>query len=108
MTNALVIQNNFEKRLIYILAISILLSAGLYGFLVKQTIQNVVARKGLERSHSELSSKVANLEAQYISLTDSINLTLAHTLGFVETNNAVYAYKASRESLTLLSSSIRN
>lgn len=102
MSNLIFIQNNFEKVAIYFLLAIVISLSGLYGILVKQTIENVVARRGYESSFLELSSAVSDLESQYITFADLVDIKFAKSLGFVENTDVVYTYKIPLERITFL------
>lgn len=58
-----------------------------YGYFIQRAIVNIVARQGLERDLALLSSKVANLEADYIKAKNAITLESAQSKGFVAISN---------------------
>ncbi len=73
-----------------------------YAYFVNAAIMAAVSRQKAQANISQLSSETSNLETQYISLKNSINLNLAYSLGFKnETNTRFIARKGSAGSLTL-------
>lgn len=89
-------QNNLERKLFYSLtAILILLFASYIYFLGSITF-NIVERKALDVDIRNLSSNIGELELEYLSLSNKIDLNLAGTLGFKEIKNPQFV---SRESM---------
>ena len=73
-----------------------------YAYMVNAAIMSAVSRQKSQQQISSLSSDTANLESQYISIKNSINLELAYSMGFKnETNTRFIARKATESSLTL-------
>ncbi len=56
------------KALFFILAALLLTIFGLYAYLVNMTIMNVVSRQNTERSISNLSTTIGELEYKYMAL----------------------------------------
>lgn len=77
--------NNSEqpKVLCWTLFLMVFVCLFTYGYLVRGTIVDIVARQTMENQLSSLGSKVASLEAEYIVVKNEIDLEIAHTLGFV-------------------------
>lgn len=77
--------NNCEPTKIWFWFLSGVFFLGLfsYGYLVRGTIVDIVARQNMENQISTLSSKVLNLESEYIKVKNNITPTLAQNLGFV-------------------------
>ena len=73
-----------EKKLIMALFIAILLSAILYGYLIKEAVISIVLRDKIGEEMGDLSSKVSNLEVEYIELKNKIDLDFAYSKGFKE------------------------
>lgn len=62
-----------------------------YAYLVNQTILNIVERENVEESIITLSSDISEMEFEYISLKNDINLAYAHSIGFVDVVNVKFA-----------------
>jgi hypothetical protein len=89
ITNKIVTDNYLRKTIFhYILTALILLSLA-YLYLIVSIIFNVSARKTLENTAVEMSSKIGSLEVSYLTLSNSINQNLAASLGFVDTHNNI-------------------
>lgn len=74
----------------------------LYVYMLASTTMNVTMRKTMQNESRELQSKIADLEAEYLSGRSALTLEKALVYGFQETNNQsfVYRYKTS-DSLAL-------
>jgi len=79
------INNSHEpvKLCFWCLVICFVFCFASYGYFVRGSIVNIVARQSMEAELSSLSSKVSDLESQYIKAKNSITPELAVSLGFV-------------------------
>jgi len=59
-------------------------------FFINQTIHQVAKRVALEQELSERVATIAELEFKYIALSNTIDLTLAKSLGFEEAQPSVF------------------
>ena len=76
--------NSLEKRLFLVLSLVLLLVIGLYAFLVRQAVAQVVARKTLEQERADLATRISMLESQYMKEAQEITLEYAYGNGYVE------------------------
>lgn len=84
-------EGSFEKNLSILLFATIGASFAMYLFFVGTTIVNVINRNGLEKSNIILSSKVSELELNYLSESNKIDLDLVYSLGFKDAANIAFA-----------------
>ena len=73
---------SFKKRTFWVLVVSISVLLVLYGYFVSRSIVNVVLREEVEHGLTEATTRLGDLEFQYLSKKDSVNLALAYELGF--------------------------
>ena len=59
-----------------------------YVYLVRGAIVNIVARQNMETNLAVLSSKVSDLETQYIKAKNDVTPELAQSLGFIAVSDA--------------------
>lgn len=71
-----------------------------YVFLLGNMVFNIVERRTAEAEANVLSNKVRELELQYLSMSNEIDLSLAASMGFQETK-AKFATRQSLGSLKL-------
>jgi len=84
-TNVSIVNNNdLQKKILNILLASLILFALCYVFLLGSMVFNIVERKTLEADARTLSNEVGDLELQYLSVSDKVDLTLAQAMGFQE------------------------
>jgi hypothetical protein len=89
-------------RMFWILSGALFVLFMAYAYFVNAAIMGAVNRQKVQAHISQLSSETANLESQYIALKNSINLTLAYSMGFKnETDTKFIARKSVSGSLTL-------
>lgn len=88
---SIVNNNNLQRKILNILLASLAIFALCYIFLVGSMVFNIVERKTLEADARSLSNEVGDLELQYLSMADKVDLTLAKSMGFQEakTNFAI-------------------
>ncbi len=94
--------NNLEKRILNILLYSLGICAFLYVLILGNMTFNIVARQSLGIHARTLSNEVSNLELQYLSLSNKVDLAMSHEMGFKEANTK-FAVRKSLGTLSLLS-----
>lgn len=77
-----------QKKIFLILSTVAIITLFAYGFFITKTVGNVVARQNATREIQKVSSEVSILEASYMSLSSSLTLDHALTLGFHEVRSA--------------------
>jgi hypothetical protein len=87
--------NNCEpnKKYFWSLLVILTLCVISYGLLFRGALVNIVARQNMESELSSLSSKVANLESDYIKAKNGITQELAVNLGFIAVSNQKFVTK---------------
>ncbi len=90
-------KDEFQQRLVTSVLIVLALVSCVYVYFIGTTIFNVIARKSAENQVKTLSSKVGELELEYLSLNNSLDLAKASSLGFSEPQGKSIEF-ASRES----------
>lgn len=60
----------------------LILLVGAYGYMVNQTVWNAFNRDQAEEQIVALSSKLGDLEFQYMSLSNNVSIEKAYELGF--------------------------
>ena len=84
-TNAKVINNdNIKRRVLNIMLLFLGILAFCYIFLLGNIVFNIIERRTLEADTRTLSNEVMDLELQYLSTSNKIDLTLAESMGFQE------------------------
>lgn len=87
--------NNQDKArvLFWSLVIMICFCVFSYGYFVRTTIVNIVTRQTMEKELSLLSSKVLNLESEYVKIKNTVTLEQAQNSGFVSSLNQKFVTK---------------
>lgn len=99
--------NCLERKVFWSLAVLLVFSSIMYAYLVNQTILNIVERENLEGDIITLNSNISELEFDYISLKNDINLDYAHSIGFVNVGKVKFASrKLPGQTLTLRDSDL--
>jgi hypothetical protein len=73
----------YVRRCVALLAAIVVVSAFLYGFFLLEAVSHAASQAKVRRDIAGLSSKVAMLQAQYLSATKAITPERARVLGFV-------------------------
>lgn len=89
----------FERRMFWGLVGVLAVMISMYGFFLGKTVVSVVERRFAQAEIEQIGSNVSNLEAQYLSKSETINMTQALAYGFVESEKTVYAVRG-REAKT--------
>ncbi len=76
---------NLQGRILNIMLYSLGALALFYVFFLGSMVFNIIERKSLEANARVLSNEVGNLELDYLSISEKIDLNLAYSLGFKET-----------------------
>ncbi len=76
--------SDFSKLVLKIILFSFGILALCYVFLLGNMVLNIVERKALETNARTLLSEVGELELTYLNISDTIDLDLAHSMGFKE------------------------
>ena len=85
MVNAVLSQfEEYDRRIFWgILGIGAI-AIFCYIYFIGVSVYAVIARKEAELETGRVTAQVADLESKYAQLLRDVDLTLAHTLGFVE------------------------
>jgi len=92
----------YIERASYIAAIICVLAVCAYGLMIRAIMVNASSHQSLSRSMSEASSKLGELEFEYITLKQAVTIKRATELGFSEAKNPTFvkAYGDSGVSMT--------
>lgn len=98
--------NNCEPTKVWFwsLILVIIICLFSYGYLVRGTIVNIVARQNMEDNLSALNSKVLALESEYIKAKNSVTEEMAYNLGFIPSLNQKFVVRNANPGLSLLTS----
>lgn len=91
--------DNLNMRIFNGLVASFGILALCYVLILGNTVFNIVERKALEMDARNLATEVGDLGLSYLSMSNKIDISLGHTLGFKEAK----ATFATRKSVGLLS-----
>lgn len=94
---------SLKRRIFWVLVVSIAALLFLYGYFVSYSIVNVVLREEVEQELTQVTTRLSDLEFQYLSKRDTINIALAYSLGFQDISQKQFIYRRSllSQNLTL-------
>jgi hypothetical protein len=93
--NVNIIDNgNLQKRILGMMLWTLGILALFYVFLLGNMVFNIVERKTLKTYAHTLSNEVGNLEQEYLSMSQKVDLNLAYSLGFKEIKTKFATRKA--------------
>jgi hypothetical protein len=90
----------YVRRAVAALVALIVLSAFAYGFFLLEAVSHAASQASARREVAQLSSKVGQLQSQYLSATKALTPDLARSLGFVAPVHLATVY-ASADNLSL-------
>lgn len=77
--------SNIKSQKYFLILTSLIgVCLSLYVFFIWNTISNTLSRQRSEKEIARLQTEVSELEFQYVSLTSSMTLEKAKSLGFIE------------------------
>jgi len=91
ITNDIAQNMNTQKVLFRVLITSSVMLFAVYIYLVGSITFNVIARKSLENTVTELTSHVNNLELTYLNNVNTIDKEYALSKGFVDVHQNLFA-----------------
>jgi len=91
ITSEIAINIKVQKRLFKILIIGTSILFLAYIYLIGSITFNVIARKSLESTLSDLTSRVNNLDLAYLNSVNKIDKKYASSLGFVDVHQNIFA-----------------
>lgn len=91
----------YKERIFIVLIASIIFSIGAYTFLIEKAIMNVIAREDVTKETRLVGASVAILEGKYFSVKNDVNIELAHSKGFKDSDVSFFI---STKSITAMSS----
>jgi len=91
-----IINSDFEKKLFYFFSVFFLFLLVFYIYIVSNITFNIIERKDIRNEIGLVNSNIGNLELEYLSLSNQIDLELVSSLGFKDSNNT---YFVSRKTL---------
>lgn len=80
----------YRKIAFWALISGIVLASVLYGYSINAAVYHVVSEQKIERTITNLTPVVSDLEYKNISLKNSITMDRAKMLGFEEENSVVF------------------
>lgn len=92
--------NSFEKNILRGILVSAGVLAVCYVLIMGNMVFNIVERKSLEANARELANEVGELELQYLTMSKSVDLALAESKGFKETDTKKFATRKSLGSIS--------
>ncbi|MDE2399766.1 MAG: hypothetical protein KGL67_02035 [Patescibacteria group bacterium] len=96
--------NDIERRVLKIMLLAFGILSILYVVFLGNMIFNIVERRNLEADARTLSNQVGDLEANYLYMSDKVDLPFSYSLGFKEITPSF----ATRTSLGLVPKSNSN
>jgi len=86
---------DIQQKIFWFLVVALVTTSVLYMFIVSKTILSVVHRNVAEERIKDLNSEISDIESQYISLGQNINLPYAASLGFHDIAKIDYVSRTS-------------
>ena len=103
---SIVDNNNLKSRVLHFMLWTLGGLVFCYVFFLGNMVFNIIERKALEVDTRSLTNEVGDLESQYFSISNKINLSLAESMGFKEINNKQYAVRKSFGNLKIVTNEL--
>jgi len=91
---AALVLHNIEQRVVGLLMIAILLLAVMYVYFLGGAVVHAVERREIQNDISSASSRLADLEVEYLANKNAITTDLANELGFSRIATKEYVARA--------------
>jgi hypothetical protein len=91
ITNNIAGNSHTQRTIFRVLISALILLSAVYIYLIGSITFNVLARKSLDTTVHDLGSQVSGLELTYLDETNGIDQNYAHSLGFVDVQNSIFA-----------------
>ena len=91
--------NNLDRKVLFCLVSVFAVLVVSYVYFIGSIVFNILERKTVEADVRSLKSNVGQMELQYLSLNNSVDLAFAREKGYEEPKNL---YFASRQSLVTI------
>lgn len=91
ITNDIALNINTQKILFRVLITGSVMLFAVYIYLIGSITFNVIARKSLENTLSDLSSRVNKLDLTYLNNVNKIDKDYALSKGFVDVHQNIFA-----------------
>lgn len=85
---------DYKEKIFSVLVFGILSCAFMYVYFLQNVITNIVERERIVKDTRILSTQVSELEAKYFQVKSSINMELANSKGFKNTEITSYISKS--------------
>lgn len=95
---AKVLNLHTNRSIFYALIAISIMSASVYVYGISKAVHNVAERQSLEKQLSSRTVQVSDLEFQYLSLKNNVDMELARSLGFRQTDEAHFVSRAGSKS----------
>jgi len=106
-SNVNIIDNgDLQRRVLNIMLWILGILIFFYVFFLGNMVFNIVERKALEERTLTLSNEVGNLELEYLSISQKVDLNLAYSLGFKDTKAKYATRKTSLGSINIAKNEI--
>lgn len=90
-----------EQMLFWVLVAATVAMLALYIYFISASVINIVLRKEMLLEISAAHSRIGDLEAQYLAITNTIDANYAEAEGFAFVDSPVYVSRSDAGSLTL-------
>jgi len=83
-----------NRTFFYALVVISIVSTALYAYGISRAIHNVAQRQGVEQQLSSRLAEVSDLEFQYLTLKNNVDMKLALSMGFLQTDKAHFVSRS--------------
>jgi hypothetical protein len=100
-TKQIVDDNQTRKQIFRVLVSTVIVLSICYVYFIGSITFSVVARKTLESTMRETSSRVSSLEVEYLTLSNKIDAPTGLARGFVDPHNTIFATRTGASAVAM-------
>ncbi|MCX6714006.1 MAG: hypothetical protein NTV48_02785 [Candidatus Vogelbacteria bacterium] len=88
MTSKKLTTKKWPARVFWSLIVAVVFFAGLYVYLIDDSVSKIALRNGNEQQAGEMEVSVSTLESSYLAKLGEVNMDYASRLGFIDASKS--------------------
>ncbi len=101
-SNHKITESSLGRKIFKIVLISFVILCALYAYIIGNITFNVVARKTFTQEKSLITSRIGELEVQYLALSGGVTMDVARASGFEDASKVYYVKNSTSVSQSAL------
>lgn len=88
-----ILGTSLNQKIFRVVLVAFVLLCSLYAYIIGNITFNVVARNTFTQEKNTISSRIGELEVEYLTLSGNVTMDVARASGFSEASNVHYVKK---------------